>query len=70
MFEILSILMFYFLIGKVKNVVQVLQPLIQKRKIYYVKLKSDNLEELLRRIRKDGEPNDEPNEDTIKRLVL
>ncbi|GMY31960.1 sodium/calcium exchanger NCL-like [Fagus crenata] len=47
---------------------QVLQPLIQKRKIYYVKLKSDNLEELLRRIRKDGEPNDEPNEDTIKRL--
>ena len=70
MFEILSILMFYFLMEKVKNVVQVLQPMIQKRKIYYVKLKSDNLEELLRRIRKDGEPNDEPNEDTIKRLVL
>ena len=39
MSEILSILIVYFLIEKVKNIVQVLQPEIQKRKIDYVKHK-------------------------------
>jgi hypothetical protein len=68
--------MFYFLIGKVKNVVQVLQPSIQKRKIYYVKLKRAILELLLRGIEKDGlgmlwlRVDGEHNEDNIKKLVL
>ena len=76
MFEILSILMFHFLIGKVRNVVQVLQPLIQRRKIEYVKLKRVILELLSRYLKKYGPGmlllmvDGEPNVETIKKLVF
>ncbi|KAM3696725.1 hypothetical protein ACB098_06G060800 [Castanea mollissima] len=72
MSEILSILIVYFLIEKVKNIVQVLQPWIQRRKIDYVKYKHvilKFLEHLRKRslgrlLREDGEPDLE----TIKKL--
>ena len=77
MFEILSILMFHFLIGKVRNVVQVLQPLIQRRKIEYVKLKRIILKLLSRYLKKYGPGmllllmvDGEPSEETIKVLVF
>ena len=65
MSEILSILIVYFLIEKVKNIVQVLQPWIQRRKIEYVKFKHvilGFLEHLIkhslgRLLREDGEPD-------------
>jgi hypothetical protein len=77
MFEILSILMFHFLIGKVRNVVQVVQPLIQRRKIEYVKLKRIILKLLSRYLKKYGPGmllllmvDGEPSEETIKVLVF
>ena len=76
MFEILSILMFHFLIGKVRNVVQVLQPWIQSRKIEYVKLKRVILELLSRYLKKYGpgmlllRVDGELNVETIQTLVF
>jgi hypothetical protein len=66
--------MFYFMIEKMENVVQVLQPWIQKRKLAYVKhthvivglLKHLRQRALGRLHRDDGSPND----DVIDKLVI
>ena len=74
MSEILSILMVYFLIEKFKNIVQVLQPWIQKRKIDYVKQKHVILG-FLRHLKKHAlgrllKKNGEPDEDIIEKLAF
>ena len=67
----LSILMVNFLIVKVKNVVQVLQPSIQTRKIAYVKYMLVILE-LLKKLAPGMQlmENGEPNKDIIGKLVF
>ena len=74
MSEILSELMVYFLIEKFKNIVQVLQPWIQKRKIFYVKHKHVILG-LLRNLKKQAlgrllNENGEPDKGIIDKLVF
>ena len=74
MSEILSILIVYFLIEKVKNIVQVLRPWIQKRKIAYVKHKHVILG-FLKHLKKRAlgrllDDNGEPDEGYIKKLVF
>jgi len=74
MSEILSVLMVYFLIEKFKNIVQVLQPSIQQRKIYYVKQKRVILGFLWhlkkRAMGKLLKENGEPDEGIIEKLVF
>ena len=67
----LSILMVNFLIVKVKNIVQVLQPSIQTRKIAYVKYMLVILE-LLKKLAPGMQlmENGEPNKDIIGKLVF
>ena len=67
----LSILMVNFLIVKVKNIVQVLQPSIQTRKIAYVKYMLVILE-LLKKLAPGMQlmENGEPNIDIIEKLVF
>jgi hypothetical protein len=73
MSEILSIFMFYFLIEKMENVVQVLQPWIQTRKFanvrhkYFIVVLLKHLKKrALGRLLKD---NGEPDEGVIDKLV-
>ena len=71
MSEILSILIVYFLIEKVKNIVQVLQPWIQERKIAYVKHKHVIIA-FLRHLKKHAlgrllNENGEPDEEIIEK---
>ena len=74
MSEILSVLMIYFLIEKFKNIVQVLQPWIQKRKIAYVKHKHLILGFLVhlkkRALGRLLNENGEPDQVTIGKLVF
>jgi hypothetical protein len=63
--------------GLIRNVVQVLQPLIQRRKIEYVKLRRIILKLLSRYLKKNGPGmllllmvDGEPSEETIKVLVF
>ena len=71
MSKILSILIVYLLIEKVKNIVQVLQPWIQERKIAYVKHKHVILA-FLRHLKKHAlgrllNENGEPDEEIIEK---
>lgn len=66
----LSILMVNFLIVKVKNIVQVLQPSIQTRKIAYVKYMLVILELLKKLAPGMLMENGEPNKDIIGKLVF